>query len=258
MSGPTELLWMLVAGIGQSIMIFLSIGLTWLVVRVLLRASLQHRRIQERSRPKEAFWYELRHTGYTILTGLLLTVVSVHLYARGILVIDVGPIGPMAVIVQCVVYFLLLDAYQYIVHRTMHTKLLFRRVHSVHHRSKTPGPLSAFSFHPVETAALGLYFPVALSCYTFHLYAILAFGLMQFFMNTVPHCGYEVAPAWWYQNRVTRWLLTPLFHDVHHQLSVYNFGACTTIWDRLFGTIQPDFDRRAADFHRQASAKESR
>jgi Delta7-sterol 5-desaturase len=242
------LLTVLVA-LAQGIMMVISIATTGLVMRALGRGPLRHRRIQPRAPRREVADHERVHIVYSILTGSALSALVVYLLHRGTIALDAGPTSVISILLQCALYFLVLDAYQYVIHRLMHTRLLFRHVHAVHHRSRTPSALSAYSFHPVEVFALGVYFPLALSLHTFHLYSVAIFGLGQFFMNTIPHCGYEIAPASWYKRSWTMWLLTPIFHDVHHQTSAYNFGACTTLWDRLFGTMQPDFDRRIAELH---------
>lgn len=43
------------------------------------------------------------------------------------------------------------DLHFYIVHRLLHTDLLYAPFHKLHHASKNPGPWSGMSMHPVET-----------------------------------------------------------------------------------------------------------
>lgn len=38
--------------------------------------------------------------------------------------------------------------------------------------------------------------------------------------------------------------MAPVFHGGHHELVRYNFGFYTLLWDRLFGTLDLEFDRR--------------
>ena len=58
-------------------------------------------------------------------------------------------------------------------------------------------------------------------------------------------------PRWWYRSWLTKWFLTPMFHDQHHQLFHCNYGGFTTIWDRVFGTVNPAFE---ADYERLKAA----
>lgn len=53
---------------------------------------------------------------------------------------------------------LLVDLHFYAVHRALHAPVLFRYIHSSHHESKSPNPISGLSFHPFEAA---LYFSAA-------------------------------------------------------------------------------------------------
>lgn len=227
----------------QGLLITSSVFLTTRALRVLARRSPRLRRIQRTAPKPGTERYEIRYTTISILSGVLLAAVTVSLIKAGRISVDTSQRGPLTVILQCLGYLLGLDAYQYLIHRLMHTRILFRHVHHVHHRSRTPSALSAFSFHPIEFIALGLYFPLTLSIFEFSVHSMAILCLIQFFMNTIPHCGYEFAPSWWYRHRVGRLILTPYFHDVHHQVSSVNYGACTTIWDRLLGTIQPGFER---------------
>ena len=82
--------------------------------------------------------------------------------------------------------------------------------------------LSAFSFHPIEFIALGLYFPLMLSIFEFSVHSMAILCLIQFFMNTIPHCGYEFAPSWWYRHRVGR----RYRHRSRHGLRRQGLSAC--------------------------------
>jgi sterol desaturase/sphingolipid hydroxylase (fatty acid hydroxylase superfamily) len=41
---------------------------------------------------------------------------------------------------------------------------------------------------------------------------------------------------------LTKWLITPMYHDQHHQFFTCNYGAYTTLWDRLFSTKRGRFE----------------
>src|SRR5262249_54259294 len=158
-----------------------------LCVRVLGRGPLRRRRIQPCLPRREVMEHERAHVGSSILVGAVIAALTVHLLHRGTIALTTGSVGLLRIFLESAGYFLLLDAYQYLVHRLMHTRLLFRHVHAVHHRSRTPSALSAYSFHPVEVLALGVYFPLALSLHRFHAHAVVIFGVVQFFVNTIPH-----------------------------------------------------------------------
>jgi lathosterol oxidase len=41
-----------------------------------------------------------------------------------------------------------------------------------------------------------------------------------------------------------RLLGTSTFHAEHHEHRQFNFGFCTLIWDKLFGTLDPEYESR--------------
>ncbi|CRK24333.1 hypothetical protein BN1708_013919, partial [Verticillium longisporum] len=54
-------------------------------------------------------------------------------------------------------FFLLFsDTWMYWMHRMFHTPLLFRLLHSKHHRYVIPTPFSAYAFHPLEAWIMSL------------------------------------------------------------------------------------------------------
>ena len=132
------------------------------------------------------------------------------------------------------------DAYFYWAHRAMHTKLLYKRVHAVHHKSINPTPLSAYCFHPIE-AFLELFFLLPmLMVLPMHGYAVFIFLFITFWFNVEGHTGIEFNPrgmwdAWW-----GGWLTTPTHHNLHHQKFACNYALYYRYWDKFFGTLHPD------------------
>jgi Delta7-sterol 5-desaturase len=63
----------------------------------------------------------------------------------------------------------------------------------------------------------------------------------------VGHLGVEPFPKAWVRLPLIRLISTSTFHAEHHGDRHHNFGFYTLIWDRLFGTISPDYLR---DFER--------
>jgi lathosterol oxidase len=132
----------------------------------------------------------------------------------------------------------------------MHTRALYW-AHKVHHRSVAPDPLSAFSFHPLEGLLTGGFIVLMAIVFHVHVYTLIAANAYGIITSVLIHSGYEVFPRWWYENRLSRWYITPTFHDRHHSRFRYNFGGFLTVWDRLFGTTDPNFD---AEYKRVTSA----
>ncbi len=128
------------------------------------------------------------------------------------------------------------DTYFYWTHRFMHLKSVFPLVHRVHHLSRTPTPWAAFAFHPIEAVIEAGIFPIVAAVMPLHpLAAFFWLGYMTG-MNVLGHCGFEILPRGFTQNRVTRWHNTTVHHDMHHRFVHCNYGLYYNIWDRLMGT----------------------
>ena len=69
-----------------------------------------------------------------------------------ILVADsAGEVGIGALVLLVVLAYIWGDAHFYWSHRLLHTPLLYRTVHKVHHQSFNPDPLSGLSMHWLES-----------------------------------------------------------------------------------------------------------
>ena len=225
-----------------------SIG--FVLIYVVFRRYFSSRKIQH---TKKWNW---RQFGYEVLFSFLMLGVANfigvavrflvnHGYARILHdPLSLATVGTIAW--QFAVYFVLFDIYFYFLHRLLHTKALFW-IHRVHHQSRVPNPLSAFSFHPIEGLLTGGFVPIMVFFFDLHVYSIIIVNLYGVINSVLVHSGHEFFPRWWYKRRTTGWYLSPMFHDRHHTRWNYNFGGFTTIWDRLLGTVYPaffsDYDR---------------
>jgi sterol desaturase/sphingolipid hydroxylase (fatty acid hydroxylase superfamily) len=128
------------------------------------------------------------------------------------------------------------DTYYYWAHRWMHSKLLFDRVHRVHHQFINPTPFASFAFHPLEgvieigiLGALLLVMPV-------HPWAVAIYFTIHTALNVVSHLGFEFYPAW-----VSRWFITSTHHNLHHSRFTGHYMLYFNIWDRAMGTNHADY-----------------
>jgi lathosterol oxidase len=124
------------------------------------------------------------------------------------------------------------EVHFYACHRLLHTRWLFRHVHSVHHRSRTPTPFSTYSFHPLEAALLGSVMVTLQLFYDVSFWAALTYPLVSLTMNTLGHLNYALANE--------RWWSAPLraseHHGLHHRKVNGNFGFQSPVLDWVLGT----------------------
>ncbi len=191
----------------------------------------------------ELFWSALN----LAITTIFLKTLSSYLVEKGYMRTDTSPASWYVVAFEFMLYFFIFDLYFYLVHRLIHIEPLYTWIHKVHHRSITPNPLSSSSMTPIEGIFEGLPIPIFLSVFTVHEASTLLIVSFATIMGLYVHCGHEVVPKWWYKTWATKWFITPMFHDQHHQYFTCNYGAFTTIWDFLFKTVRnrflQDFDR---------------
>lgn len=137
-----------------------------------------------------------------------------------------------------VIMVLLHDTYFYWTHRLLHLPIVFNRIHKTHHRSHNPTPWAAFSFHPIEAFISAGIIPLIVFCIPCHPFSIFAFLTFMTFINVVGHLGYEIFPKIMARNRILKWQNSSTNHNLHHQLSKFNYGLYFTFWDRIMKTYR--------------------
>jgi sterol desaturase/sphingolipid hydroxylase (fatty acid hydroxylase superfamily) len=102
--------------------------------------------------------------------------------------------------------------------------------------------------HPLETLGFGSLWLLVLLAWHWSWLGMCIYFTLNLGAGTLGHLGVEPLPRWWSQVPVLRELGTSTFHAQHHQDPGHNFGFYTLIWDRLFGTLFPDYDARFGAF----------
>lgn len=148
---------------------------------------------------------------------------------------------------QFVIAMLVLDTWQYFMHRYMHhNKFLYRHIHSQHHRLVVPYSFGALYNHPAE----GLLLDTIGGALSFLLSGMSPRMSIFFFsfatIKTVDdHCGL------WLPGNLFHFFFrnNSAYHDIHHQLygTKYNYSQpFFVMWDRILGTYMPySLEKRA-------------
>lgn len=122
------------------------------------------------------------------------------------------------------------EAHFFCIHRLIHTPLLYKWVHSVHHNSINPSPWSSLSMHPVEHL---LYWSDVLTHLIVPSHPLLMLYHLQVTGTgaVVGHIGFDKIEAG--QTAVDSHAFA---HYLHHKYFEVNYGDGTVPLDRLFGT----------------------
>jgi Delta7-sterol 5-desaturase len=156
----------------------------------------------------------------------------------GTIAVGLGAPAVSTVLLEVALVVLGFEAYFYGVHRLLHTRALFRSIHSVHHRSKTPTVLSALSLHPLEALLIAGFLPAAMVATELHVASIAVASVYLSASIALAHCGYELFPRGFARIPILGWYVTPLVHDAHHSKVDVNYGATLNVFDRLLGTFR--------------------
>jgi len=141
--------------------------------------------------------------------------------------------------------FVWTEIWFYASHRLLHTPR-FYWIHRQHHTAKVTEPLTSMSFSLIERAILIggiLGFAIGVSqVYPLAIGGLIASGLVNYTLNVLGHSNVEFMPERFVKSRVGRWFITPSYHAMHHARFRGHYGLFTTVLDRVFGTVYPDFE----------------
>jgi lathosterol oxidase len=216
------------------------VALAFLLLHGLLRRWCRPRRIQAPAFRARTVGREIVLSAGTMVVSGLTGIGSLWLAERGYIRVGFTN-APATVALQLGLYFLCFDLYFYWTHRFFHRPLPYRWIHCLHHRSTAPNPLTAFAIHPLEAVVQAAFLPLFLWLVPLQLATVLIVSVIAPVNSILLHSGHELFPRWWYRLPVSAWYATPLFHDLHHTSVTWNYGAFTTVWDHVFGTVKPGF-----------------
>ncbi|MQL73448.1 hypothetical protein Taro_005790 [Colocasia esculenta] len=153
---------------------------------------------------------------------------------------DAVPTSLLALAGQFLLAMLVLDAWQYFLHRYMHANsFLYRYSHSKHHRLVVPYAFGALYYHTPEGLLLNTIGGfVAVVASGMSIRASIFFFSLVAVKNVDIHCGMWI--PWHPLNALFG--NNGAYHDLHHQTQGgnYNFSQPFFVfWDRILGTHLP-------------------
>ncbi|RVU01512.1 sterol desaturase family protein [Mucilaginibacter limnophilus] len=222
---------------------FIIAGVFFILYYVFKPARAFKNKIQTRYAQKKDF---LREIGHSVQTSFILAGVGVFalfLSAKGytkvyhqLTTADWWYV-PLSLAISLIIH----DTYFYWMHRVLHHPAVFKYAHLVHHKSTTPSPWAAYSFHILEAVAEGLVLLIIVLVLPVHKLTIALFILFGFIINVYGHLGYEIAPRRFRNSILFEIFNSSVYHNLHHSKFRGNYGLYFRLWDRLMKTENPDY-----------------
>ena len=144
------------------------------------------------------------------------------------------------------------DAWFYWGHRIMHTKLLYWH-HHLHHRSVAPTVWSNYSDSLLDAFAMQSYYLLAPLILPIPPVVLILHRIWDHINGQFGHSGFE-----YFADRTTRFpspMVCVTFHDQHHEHFKYNYGNFFSIWDRICGTLHPQYDHTVEEMDASETAR---
>ncbi|MEL6233679.1 MAG: sterol desaturase family protein [Pseudomonadota bacterium] len=138
------------------------------------------------------------------------------------------------------VALVIFDAWFYFGHRLLHLPA-FYRFHALHHKAVAPTAWSNDASTSVDTLIEHSFYLVVWFILPIPAAAVFALRLFDQITGMIGHAGFEYFAS--RSSRAPSPMICTTYHDLHHSQFRYNYGNFFSIWDRLLGTIHPEYDR---------------
>lgn len=148
---------------------------------------------------------------------------------------DIGefPNGWFQLIVSILSFLFFTDMLIYWIHRGLHHRLVYKRIHKPHHIWKIPTPFASHAFHPVDGFLQSLPYHIYPFIFPLHKMVYLGLYILVNIWTISIHDGDFRVPQ----------ILQPFIngsahHTDHHMFFDYNYGQYFTLWDRIGGSFK--------------------
>lgn len=213
-----------------------------------------HRTFEHPKYLKNQLWMEIKSSLYAMPFMTLFTVPWFVAEIRGWTYMygNISDHGVIYFILQFPLFLAFTDPCIYLIHRALHSKYLYKRLHKAHHKWILPTPFASHAFHPLDGYAQSLPYHIFPFIFPLHKVAYLTLFTFINIWTVLIHDGEYLSND-------------PIIngaacHSLHHLKFNCNYGQFTTLFDRLGGSYirpQPElFDKEINRAMWQRQAKE--
>lgn len=136
---------------------------------------------------------------------------------------------------------LIFDTWFYWLHRLLHKKPFYKKIHQWHHLTRTPVVWSNNSDTFLDNLFLQSYWMLAHFILPISPVTLLVHKIYDQITGVIGHSGHE------YAGKISlppSPLASVTHHDQHHEFFQCNYSTHFTFWDRLMGTLHPSHDTK--------------
>ena len=186
--------------------------------------------------------FELKYTCISLILFMLVGIILGYSIQQGwTLVYNEISFSATEIIYLISSFFIALiihDIYFYLTHRLLHTKIIYKYVHSWHHKTHNTNAWASFSFHPVEALMQIAIVPLISFILPVQVVVLFVFTGFLLFMTVYGHSGYELRAD---KLKILNVFNTSLHHFQHHKFINCNYGIYFNICDIVFSTNHTDY-----------------
>jgi sterol desaturase/sphingolipid hydroxylase (fatty acid hydroxylase superfamily) len=156
-------------------------------------------------------------------------------------------------LIQIIICLLIEDFAFHMGHRMLHWKMLYGKVHKIHHEYSNPIGISSIYAHPIEHALGNIVpsvLPVALLGSHIHIVTCCVWTIVRITQTVYNHSGYEFP---WSPLGILPFRATSTYHEYHHSSNVGNFSGSFILWDTILGSNSVFFK-----YYYEASAEKAK
>ncbi|MEM9011746.1 MAG: sterol desaturase family protein [Pseudomonadota bacterium] len=203
------------------------------------------RRIQPLRRGEKRAREEILNSLRSLIVTCFCLAGGIFVQLQGWTLWQAGPLLSWWTLVWFAVSVVAFDTWFYWGHRLMHSKRLYK-FHFLHHRSVAPTVWSQYSDGEVDAFVMQSFYLFAPMILPLHPLVLIAHRTWDHINGQIGHSGFE-----YFADQTTRFpspMVCVTFHDQHHEHFRYNYANFFSFWDRLCGTLHPDYDTKVQSY----------